>query len=77
MGAGWCPKSSVALPKALLKPSMDVINAVQAKAPVKPAKSIADILAPGVDIWRRSGLRAAIEASGLVKTVEALPPTLH
>ena len=52
MGAGLVPvKSSVALPKALLEPSMDVINAVQAKAPVKPGDVlIADILGTGVDI---------------------------
>lgn len=51
-GAGLVPvKSSAALPKALLRDSMDVINTARAKAPVKPGDVlVADILGTGVDI---------------------------
>jgi CxxC motif-containing protein len=51
-GAGLVPvKSSAALPRALLMPSMDVINAASAKAPIRPGDVlIADILGTGVDI---------------------------
>jgi CxxC motif-containing protein len=51
-GAGLVPvKSSAALPKALLKPSMSVINAARAQAPVEAGDVlIRDILGTGVDI---------------------------
>ncbi len=51
-GAGLVPvKSSAALPKALLRDSMDIINTARAKAPVMPGDVlIADILGTGVDI---------------------------
>jgi CxxC motif-containing protein len=51
-GAGLVPvKSSTALPKALLRQSMDIINAAKAKAPVEPGDVlIRDILGTGVDI---------------------------
>ncbi len=51
-GAGLVPvKSSGALPKALLRDSMDIINVARAKAPVMPGDVlIANILSTGVDI---------------------------
>jgi CxxC motif-containing protein len=51
-GAGLVPvKSSATLPKALLLPSMKVISAARATAPVKAGDVlIADILGTGVDI---------------------------
>ena len=51
-GAGLVPvKSSAALPKSLLIPSMEVINAASAKAPIRPGDVlISDILGTGVDI---------------------------